>query len=226
MDAFPAMEFDFIAVQSALRQSWKKDLGSDVWQTDARPSFQVMHDGEERSRRQRAPATSVAFLANPGVEYDPRPPRPYCRSPQRLVAVHWRRRTGQSNIRAGCSRKRLARSPRRAGGRLICSTNRQSPLTSGWCPTGRMHERKARCSSLTPRNGSSPLRKNLGKKNCELAPEHILHLRQPTFGFKEPNSRRFFPDKASLYGMFHELPFAFPAGYAEITIEALRFVRR
>jgi len=58
--------------------------------------------------------------------------------------------------------------------------------------------RKARFNSSTRRN-VQPLRKNLGKKNCELSEEDIQRICQTFLDFKETEQSKIFPNAAFGY---------------------------
>src|SRR4030042_38921 len=57
-----------------------------------------------------------------------------------------------------------------------------------------------RCSPATPaRGGFKPLRKNLGKKNCELSEEDITRICDTFLKFEETEQSKIFPNAAFGY---------------------------
>ena len=80
-----------------------------------------------------------------------------------------------------------------------------------------------RCSSLT-HPWFKPLRKNLGKKNCELSPEDIERISRTFLDFKETPESKIFP--AAAFGYWKvtvERPLRMNSQLTLKAIEALRF---
>jgi type I restriction enzyme M protein len=69
-----------------------------------------------------------------------------------------------------------------------------------------------------------PLRKNLGKKNCELAPEDIQRISDVYLAFKESEQSKIFPNKAFGYWkVVVERPVRLHSQFSVKAIESLRF---
>src|SRR5207253_7802574 len=69
-----------------------------------------------------------------------------------------------------------------------------------------------------------PLRKNLGKKNCELAPEDIERISNTFLGFKETPESKIFPNAAFGYWkVILERPLRLHSQLAHRAIDTLRF---
>jgi type I restriction enzyme M protein len=69
-----------------------------------------------------------------------------------------------------------------------------------------------------------PLRKNLGKKNCELAPDHIRKIVQAFLAFKETEQSKRFPNAAFGYWkIVVERPLRLRSRFTKKAIEGLRY---
>ena len=115
-DAFPAQEFDFMLSNPPYGKSWKKDLEAMGGKDGMRdPRFKVMHKGEELSLVTRSSDGQMLFLANMASKMNAKSAarQPHRRGPQRLVALHRRRRPGREQHPPLAHRERLARSHRR-----------------------------------------------------------------------------------------------------------------
>ena len=151
-------------------KSWKKDLeamGGKDGMRDMR--FKVQHAGEELVARYALQRRAAALPRQHGVEDERTSPRSAAASPKSTTD---RRSLPATRVRARATS--AAGSSRTTGSkpsshcRSTSSTTPASPPTSGCCPTRSPRTARARCSSSTRRQWFKPLRKNLGKKNCEL----------------------------------------------------------
>src|SRR5690606_27339062 len=69
-----------------------------------------------------------------------------------------------------------------------------------WVLTNRKPEhRKGKVQLIDATGWFKPLRKNLGKKNCELAPEHIQAIVDAFMEFEETEQSKIFPNEAFGY---------------------------
>ena len=116
-DAFPAQEFDFMLANPPYGKSWKKDLEAMGGKDGMRdPRFKVMHAGRGAVARHPLQRRADALPRQHGLE-DEREVgarQPHRRGPQRLVALHRRRRPGREQHPPLADRERLARGHRRA----------------------------------------------------------------------------------------------------------------
>ena len=116
-DAFPSREFDFMLSNPPYGKSWKSDLermgGKDGIKD---PRFIIEHAGDpEYSLVTRSSDGQMLFLANMLSQDEARHAarQPHRRGPQRLVALHRRRRPGREQHPPLDHRERLARGDRR-----------------------------------------------------------------------------------------------------------------
>jgi len=69
-----------------------------------------------------------------------------------------------------------------------------------------------------------PLRKNLGKKNCELAPEDLTRITRALLDFKETPQSKIFPNEAFGYWKISvERPQCLHSQFTKKAIESLRY---
>ena len=101
----PAQEFDFMLANPPYGKSWKKDLEAMGGKDGMRdPRFKVMLGDEELSLVTRSSDGQLLFPANMVSKMNHKSPlgSRIAGSPQRLIAVHRRRRPGQATSVAGC----------------------------------------------------------------------------------------------------------------------------
>jgi type I restriction enzyme M protein len=85
--------------------------------------------------------------------------------------------------------------------------------------------REGRVQLIDATQWSKPLRKNLGKKNCELAPEDIERISRTFLDFKETPESKIFPNAAFGYWKVTvERPLRLQSQLTIKAIETLRFV--
>ena len=84
--------------------------------------------------------------------------------------------------------------------------------------------RRGRVQLIDASQSFKPLRKNLGKKNCELAEEDILHICDAYLAFQETPQSKIFPNEAFGYWKIAvERPLRLHSQLSSKAIEALRF---
>ena len=207
-DAFPSREFDFMLSNPPYGKSWKTDLERMGGRKDMRDRrFVTGHAGDpEYSLITRSSDGQMLFLANMLSKM-----KHGTRLGSRIAEVH--------NGSVPCSPATPARaratsgagSSRTTGWRpslrchSTCSTTRASRPISGYSATASRSVAGARSSSLTLPQWFKPLRRNLGKKNCELSGEDIQRVCEAFLAFEETEQSKIFPNAAF--------------GYRKVTVE-------
>ncbi len=199
-DAFPSMEFDFMLSNPPYGKSWKTDLermGGKKDLADAR--FTVQHQGDELSLITRSSDGQLMFLVNKLAKMNHNTPLG-----SRIAEVHngsslftGDAGQGESNIR----RWIIENDWLEAIIALPLNTFYNTGIaTYIWVLTNRKPDRRKGKVQLIDATGIyTPLRKNLGKKNCELSPEQIKQITDLFLGFKETEHSKLFPNAAFGY---------------------------
>jgi type I restriction enzyme M protein len=194
-DAFPAQEFDFMLANPPYGKSWKKDLeamgGKDAMRD---PRFKVMHKGEELSLVTRSSDGQMLFLANMASKMNGK-----SILGSRIAEVHngsslftGDAGQGESNIRRWLIDNDWLEAIIALPLNLFYNTGIATYI---WVLSNKKPaHRKGQVQLIDASQWFKPLRKNLGKKNCELAPEDIARTSR-----KRP-SRRSSPTLASAIG--------------------------
>ena len=181
-------------------KSWKTDLERMGGKHDMRdPRFVIEHAGDpEYSLVTRSSDGQMLFLANKlsKMKQSTAARQPHRRGPQRQFAVHRRRRTRREQHPALDHRERLAGGDRRPAAQHVLQ-HRHRHLRVG------AHQPKAGAS---PGQGAvdrrhqgwqRPLRKNLGKKNCELGEEDLARICDTFLSFEETEHSKVFDNAGS-----------------------------
>ena len=183
-------------------KSWKSDLermgGKDGIKD---PRFMIEHAGDpEYSLITRSSDGQMLFLANMlskmkhGTKLGSRIAEVHNGS----LALHRRRRPGREQHPPLDHRERLARGHRRPAAQHVLQHRHRDLHLGAQQPQARA-PRRARCSSSTPPQWFKPLRKNLGKKNCELSDEDIQRICDTFLAFEETEQSKIFPNAAFGY---------------------------
>jgi type I restriction enzyme M protein len=182
-DAFPAQEFDFMLANPPYGKSWKKDLEAMGGKDGMRdPRFKVMHEGEELSLVTRSSDGQMLFLANMASKMNGS--RPWAAASPRCttaVALHRRRRPGREQHPPLAHRERLARGHRRAAPQPLLQHRHRHLRLGAVQPQARAPQGQVQLIDAS--QWFKPLRKNLGKKNCELSPEDIERINRTFLDF-------------------------------------------
>ena len=199
-DAFPGREFDFMLSNPPYGKSWKGDLERIGGKKGCKdPRFIVRHRGEELSLLTRSSDGQMLFLANMLSKMKRETPLG-----SRIAEVHngsslftGDAGQGESNIR-----------------RYIIENDRLEAIvalplnmfyntgiaTYIWVLTNRKPEhRRGRVQLIDATQWRRPLRKNLGKKNCELGEEDIRRIVETFLAFEETEQSKIFPNAAFGY---------------------------
>jgi type I restriction enzyme M protein len=224
-DAFPAQDFDFMLANPPYGKSWKKDLevmGGKDGMTD--PRFRVMHKGEELSLVTRSSDGQMLFLANMASKMNESSPLG-----SRIAEVHngsslftGDAGQGESNIRRWLIENDRVEAIVALPLNLFYNTGIATYI---WVLTNRKPEhRQGKVQLIDASQWFVPLRKNLGKKNCELSPDDIDRIMRVFLDFKEtPESKIFQNEAFGYWKVTVERPLRLHSQLSLKAIEALRF---
>jgi len=224
-DAFPGKEFDFLLANPPYGKSWKVDLQNMGGKDGIRdPRFKVMHDGEELSLVTRSSDGQMLFLANMVSKMNNGSPLG-----SRIAEVHngsslftGDAGQGESNIRRWIIENDWLEAIVALPLNLFYNTGIATYI---WVLSNRKPaHRKGQVQLIDATQWFNPLRKNLGKKNCELSPEDIQRVMQVFEDFKETPESKIFPNKAFGYWKVTvERPLRLRSQLTLKAIEQLRF---
>jgi type I restriction enzyme M protein len=174
-DAFPGMEFDFMLSNPPYGKSWKSDLERMGGKGGVRdPRFVIDHDGDpEYSLLTRSSDGQLLFLANLISKMKHATPLG-----SRIAEVHngsslftGDAGQGESNIRRWIIENDWLEAIVALPLNMFYNTG---IATYVWVLTNRKPEhRKGKVQLIDATGWFTPLRKNLGKKNCELSPADV-----------------------------------------------------
>ena len=200
-DAFPSREFDFMLSNPPYGKSWKSDLerlgGKDGMKD---PRFIIQHAGEaEYSLITRSSDGQMLFLANMLSKMKHK-----TRLGSRIAEVHngsslftGDAGQGESNIRRWIIENDWLEAIVALPLNMFYNTGIATYI---WVLTNRKPEhRKGKVQLIDATRWFKPLRKNLGKKNCELSDDDITRICDTFVGFKETEQSKIFPNEAFGY---------------------------
>jgi type I restriction enzyme M protein len=199
-DAFPAREFDFMLSNPPYGKSWKTDLermGGKKDLSDAR--FTVQHRGEELSLITRSSDGQLMFLVNKLAKMKHNTPMG-----SRIAEVHngsslftGDAGQGESNIRRWIIENDWLEAIIALPLNMFYNTGIATYI---WVLTNRKPEqRKGKVQLIDATGIYTPLRKNLGKKNCELSAEQIRQITDIFLAFEETEQSKIFSNAAFGY---------------------------
>ncbi len=224
-DAFPAQEFDFMLANPPYGKSWKKDLeamGGKDGMRDLR--FKVFHQGEELSLVTRSSDGQLLFLANMASKMNAK-----SALGSRIAEVHngsslftGDAGQGESNVRRWLIENDWLEAIVALPLNLFYNTGIATYI---WVLSNRKpSHRQGQVQLIDATQWFKPLRKNLGKKNCELAPEDIDRISHAFLDFKETPESKIFPNAAFGYWkVIVERPLRLHSQLTRKAIESLRF---
>jgi type I restriction enzyme M protein len=224
-DAFPSRVFDFMMANPPYGKSWKKDLEAMGGKDGLRdPRFRVMHKGEELSLVTRTSDGQMLFLANmvAKMQHD-------TALGSRIAEVHngsslftGDAGQGESNIRRWIIENDWLEAIVALPLNLFYNTGIATYI---WVLSNRKPEhRRGKVQLIDASQWFKPLRKNLGKKNCELSPEDIERIVTTHLDFKETPQSKIFPNDAFGYWKVTvERPLRLRSQLSAKAIESLRF---
>ena len=225
-DAFRSREFDFMLANPPYGKSWKSDLERMGGKKDLKdPRFVIQHaDDSEYSLITRSSDGQMLFLANmlSKMKHD-------TLLGSRIAEVHngsslftGDAGQGESNIRRWIIESDWLEAIVALPLNLFYNTG---IATYVWVLTNRKPERrKGKVQLIDATQWFRPLRKNMGKKNCELAPEDIQRICDTFLAFEETPQSKIFPNAAFGYWKVKvERPLRLHSQLTRQRIETLRF---
>ena len=197
-DAFPSQEFDFMLSNPPYGKSWKTDLERMGGKSDMRdPRFVIEHDGDpEYSLVTRSSDGQMLFLANKLSKMKP--------GGSRIAEVHngsslftGDAGQGESNIRRWVIENDWLEAIVALPLNMFYNTG---IATYVWVLSNRKPEhRQGKVQLIDATEWHRPLRKNLGKKNCELGEGDIQRICDTFLAFEESEQSKIFDNAAFGY---------------------------
>jgi type I restriction enzyme M protein len=226
-DAFPSREFDFMLSNPPYGKSWKSDLerlgGKDGIKD---PRFIIQHAGDsEYSLVTRSSDGQMLFLANMLSKMKHK-----TKLGSRIAEVHngsslftGDAGQGESNIRRWIIENDWLETIVALPLNMFYNTGIATYI---WVLTNRKPEhRKGKIQLIDATQWFKPLRKNLGKKNCELSEEDIQRICQTFLDFKETEQSKIFPNAAFGYWKVTvERPLRLRVDLEEPTVKSFRLI--
>jgi type I restriction enzyme M protein len=199
-DAFPAMEFDFMLSNPPYGKSWKTELERMGGKKDLKDTrFNVQHKGEELSLITRSSDGQLMFLVNKLSKMNHN-----TLLGSRIAEVHngsslftGDAGQGESNIRRWIIENDWLEAIIALPLNMFYNTGIATYI---WVLTNRKPEHRRGKVQLIDATGIyQPLRKNLGKKNCELTDDQIQQIIEMFLAFKETEQSKIFPNETFGY---------------------------
>ena len=200
-DAFPSHEFDFMLSNPPYGKSWKSDLDRLGGKSDLRdPRFLIEHgDGPEYSLITRSSDGQMLFLANMLSKMKQHTPLG-----SRIAEVHngsslftGDAGQGESNIRRWIIENDYLEAIVALPLNMFYNTGIATYI---WVLSNRKPEhRRGKVQLIDASEWFKPLRKNLGKKNCELSEDDIQRICDAFLAFEETEQSKIFPNEAFGY---------------------------
>jgi type I restriction enzyme M protein len=223
-DAFPARVFDFMISNPPYGKSWKKDLEAMGGKKEMKdPRFQVNHRGEALSLVTRSSDGQMLFLANMASKMNHTSPLG-----TRIAEVHngsslftGDAGSGESNIRRWLFENDWVEAIVALPLNLFYNTG---IATYVWLLSNRKtSERQGKVQLIDASSWFEPLRKNLGKKNCELGSADIERVMAAYDALEESEHAKVFANEAFGYWKVTvERPLRLHSRITPEAIEALR----
>ena len=200
-DAFPAREFDFMLSNPPYGKSWKTDLERMGGKRDMRdPRFVIEHAGDpEYSLVTRSSDGQMLFLANKLSKM-----KQNTALGSRIAQVHngsslftGDAGQGESNIRRWIIENDWLEAIAALPLNMFYNTG---IATYVWVLTNRKPQhRRGKVQLIDATGWHRPLRKNLGKKNCELGEEDIARICDTFLAFEASEQSKIFDNAAFGY---------------------------
>ena len=225
-DAFRSREFDFMLANPPYGKSWKSDLERMGGKKDLKdPRFVINHAGDaEYSLITRSSDGQMLFLANMLSKMKHDTPLG-----SRIAEIHngsslftGDAGQGESNIRRWIIESDWLEAIVALPLNLFYNTGIATYI---WVLTNRKPaHRKGQIQLIDATQWFKPLRKNMGKKNCELAADDIQRICDAFLAFKETPQSKIFPNAAFGYWKVKvERPLRLHSQLTRQRIETLRF---
>jgi len=200
-DAFPSLEFDFMLSNPPYGKSWKSDLERMGGKNNIKdPRFLTTHNGDpEFSLITRSSDGQMLFLANMLSKMKHNTPLG-----SRIAEVHngsslftGDAGQGESNIRQWIIENDWLEAIVALPLNMFYNTGIATYI---WVLTNRKPEhRRGKVQLIDATHWYSPLRKNLGKKNCELSDKDRERICNAFLAFEETEQSKIFPNAAFGY---------------------------
>jgi type I restriction enzyme M protein len=200
-DAFPSREFDFMLSNPPYGKSWKSDLERMGGKSGIKdPRFIINHANDpEYSLITRSSDGQMLFLANMASKM-----KQGAKLGSRIAEVHngsslftGDAGQGESNIRRWLIENDWLEAIVALPLNMFYNTGIATYI---WVITNRKPEhRKGKVQLIDATQWFKPLRKNMGKKNCELSDEDIQRICDTFLDFKETEQSKIFPNAAFGY---------------------------
>jgi type I restriction enzyme M protein len=225
-DAFRSREFDFMLANPPYGKSWKSDLDRMGGKKGIRDPRFVFPNGDdpEYSLLTRSSDGQMLFLANMVSKMKHGTP-----FGSRIAEVHngsslftGDAGQGESNIRRWIIENDWLEAIVALPLNMFYNTG---IATYVWVLSNRKPEhRRGKVQLIDATQWFRPLRKNMGKKNCELAPEDIQRICEAFLKFEETPQSKIFPNAAFGYWKVKvERPLRLRSQLSRPRIETLRF---
>ena len=225
-DAFRSREFDFMLSNPPYGKSWKTDLERMGGKGEMKdPRFLIEHAGNsEFSLVTRSSDGQLLFLANMLSKMKHSTPLG-----SRIAEVHngsslstGEAGQGESNIRRWVIENDWLEAIVALPLNMFYNTGIATYI---WILTNRKPEtRRGHVQLIDATQWFKPLRKNLGKKNCEITRDDIKRICDTYLAFKDTDQSKLFPNKAFGYWkVVVERPLRLHSQLTVKAIESLRF---
>jgi type I restriction enzyme M protein len=225
-DAYRSREFDFMLANPPYGKSWKSDLERMGGKKELKdPRFVISHDGDpEYSLITRSSDGQMLFLVNMLSKMKHDTPLG-----SRIAEVHngsslftGDAGQGESNIRRWIIENDWLEAIVALPLNMFYNTG---IATYVWVLSNRKPKpRRGKVQLIDATQWFRPLRKNMGKKNCELAPEDIQRICDTFLAFKQTEQSKIFPNAAFGYWKVKvERPLRLHSQLTRQRIETLRF---
>ena len=225
-DAFRSREFDFMLANPPYGKSWKSDLERMGGKKDLKdPRFVIQHAGEsDYSLITRSSDGQMLFLANMLSKMKHDTPLG-----SRIAEVHngsslftGDAGQGESNIRRWIIESDWLEAIVALPLNMFYNTGIATYI---WVLSNRKPKtRRGQVQLIDATQWYRPLRKNMGKKNCELAPEDIQRICDTFLAFEETPQSKIFPNAAFGYWKVKvERPLRLRSQLTRPRIDTLRF---
>ena len=224
-DAFPAGEFDFMLSNPPYGKSWKKDLEAMGGKDGMRdPRFRVVHNDEELSLVTRSSDGQLLFLANMVSKMNDK-----TKLGSRIAEVHngsslftGDAGQGESNIRRWIIENDWLEAIVALPLNMFYNTGIATYI---WVLSNKKAKpRQGKVQLIDATQWFKPLRKNLGKKNCELSADDTRSICRAFTCMEESEQSKMFLNQAFGYWKITvERPLRLHSQITLKAIESLRF---
>jgi type I restriction enzyme M protein len=225
-DAFPSKEFDFMLSNPPYGKSWKTDLERMGGKADLKdPRFIVEHAGDPAYKLvTRSSDGQLMFTVNMLAKM-----KHSTKLGSRIAVVHngsalftGEAGQGESNIRRWVLENDWLEAIIALPLNMFYNTGIATYI---WVLTNRKAtHRRGKVQLIDATKWFKPLRKNLGRKNCELGLDDINQIIQTLTAFQENEHSKIFPNEAfGHWKIIIERPLRLRSQFTRANVESLRF---